>query len=544
MAGYLTADEAISIAYYRGLTVSEISSKGAMMAVGLGRERAAELISSLALQDRIGVACVNSIDSTTVSGDSDAIDGFLPILQSQRIFARKLKTDGKAYHSHFMNSIAQKYEDLLHPIFSTKTPTHGISSVASRYFEKVHVEMFSSTTTQHADEAVVNSAGYWRKNLESPVLFSDALEKLLLSEPYHLIEIGPHPTLGQPIRDTQKKLQFEASKMIYTSTLSRGKDTEKSILDLAGDLYLRGHALPFNKINNPSLKSEKFIGPSLRGRVLHSLPAYPWQYDSPLWNESRISSEFRNRKNQHHDLLGSRILGSPGKSTSRRNVIKTTEISWLKDHRLGQTIVFPPAGYLGMAIDGLRQVHELGYSLHSSILFSQVHLINVLILPDNKDGIEVFMTVEPEKISSTTSSEIWWWSEVSSNDAGRSTVHESSLISLNIKPSALSQRFRYLEEIMEHQSTRTWYDQLAKEGFYFGPTFKSLTEIHSHRGRTISQTISRTTLLRGGGDGHDQQSQYFIHLFQSTLYCKPQLSPPPQVSFNICVVKSLYQPVG
>ena len=40
-----------------------------MVAVGLGQSRAQEIINELALHDNIKVACINSPESCTVSGD-------------------------------------------------------------------------------------------------------------------------------------------------------------------------------------------------------------------------------------------------------------------------------------------------------------------------------------------------------------------------------------------------------------------------------------------------------------------------------------------
>ena len=507
----MTADEAITIAYYRGLTVSKISVKGAMMALGLGRGKVDELLSKLALQDKVCVACINSAESTTVSGDSDAIDGLLQTVQGQEIFARKLKTNDKAYHSHLMKPIGQEYQELLHTIFSPTTANHVPLAERSQHIGKPHVDMFSSTTGQLVVTDTVRSAWYWRTNLESPVLFSDSLEKLLLSQSYHMIEIGPHPTLGQPIRETQKSLQIEEDKIKYTPTLSRGKNAEITMLDLAGNLYLCGHKIPFGKVNELAGEREMFEGPSLRGRVMHSLPTYPWHHDEVLWSESRISSGFRNRNYKHHDLLGSRIFGNPNKPMSWRKILKTKETSWLKDHKLGQTVVFPGSGYLVMAMEGLRQVQGVEFAMCSSIVFRQVHLINALVLSDDQDGIEVFTTMEPARLSGIASSDVWWQFEISSNNIERSTVHAFGFLSLNRTPATMGGRFRIPPENMENQSLRIWYDKLAKEGLSFGTTFQSLTELYTHRSRTIRHAMSKTILQRGAGCGQDQQSQYFIH---------------------------------
>ena len=146
-----------------------------------------------------------------------------------------------------MKPIGQEYQELLHTIFSLETANYVLSAERSQSIGKPHVDMFSSTTGQLVNTDTVCSAWYWRTNLESPVLFSDSLEKLLLSQLYHMIEIGPHPTLGQPIWETQKNLQIEEEKIKYSPILSRDKNAEITMLDLAGNLYLCGHKIPFDK---------------------------------------------------------------------------------------------------------------------------------------------------------------------------------------------------------------------------------------------------------------------------------------------------------
>lgn len=498
-AGYVTAEEAIAIAYYRGLAVSESCGKGAMMAVGLGHITAAELISSLDLQQKLCVACINSPENTTVSGESDALDKLLLSLQDRRIFVRKLKTDDRAYHSHMMEPIGQRYEELLLPIFS-KRPSicHGTAEVM----------MFSSVTSQLTDGDLVGTASYWRTNLESPVMFSGAMEQLLLSGTYRLIEIGPHPALGQSVRDIQQHLQN--AEMRYSSTLSRGRNAVTTMLELAGALYLHGYTLQFQSINGISSASTASHQPRTEfARVMHSLPAYAWHHEEPLWNESRICSDFLNMKYPRHDLLGSRVPGSPGETTWWRNTLKVQEVPWLQDHKLGQTIVFPAAGYLAMAIEGLSQMQD--YSMEGLITFRQVHLMNMLILPPEKDGVEISLRLEPERLSGVTSSNIWWHFEVISHSAERTTTHANGLIAVDPRSSTISRRFHIPESTMEQQATRTWYERLAKKGLIFGPHFRSMTEIHIDRGRSLPYAVSRTLLRPADGQVSGKESRYILH---------------------------------
>lgn len=101
-AGALTMEDAILVAFYRGVTSSQQTKPGAMAAVGLGRDEVSGLLTPGAT-----IACENSRSSVTISGDLSAIEKTLDRVRQYRseALARKLKVD-KAYHSGRCPSVA------------------------------------------------------------------------------------------------------------------------------------------------------------------------------------------------------------------------------------------------------------------------------------------------------------------------------------------------------------------------------------------------------------------------------------------------------
>lgn len=95
------------IAYYRGLLTSQLSKNGAMAAVGLGQEAAQKYIDRVTA-GKVVIACINSPESTTLSGDVEGVNEVMHLLQADDVFARKLRVL-TAYHSHHMQLIAEKY---------------------------------------------------------------------------------------------------------------------------------------------------------------------------------------------------------------------------------------------------------------------------------------------------------------------------------------------------------------------------------------------------------------------------------------------------
>ncbi|UQC80483.1 beta-ketoacyl synthase domain-containing protein [Colletotrichum lupini] len=166
--GFISASQAIRIAYLRGLTSKYASSpnggEGGMLAVGTSLEDAQELCELEMFQGRICVAASNSPDSTTISGDADALAELQTILEDESKFVRMLKVD-KAYHSHNMLSCSPHYIKALKDCGCDVADGVG-SSVA----------WYSSVHQNRRMKASDITAEYWNENLVSSVRFMQAIE--------------------------------------------------------------------------------------------------------------------------------------------------------------------------------------------------------------------------------------------------------------------------------------------------------------------------------------------------------------------------------
>ena len=93
--GVISKRAAMAIAYYRGYVTKDKLAMGRMAAVSLGTEEvAAYLVAGVV------VACDNSPNSVTLSGESAKLDNVLSTIKAQKpdALVRKLKVD-MAYHS-------------------------------------------------------------------------------------------------------------------------------------------------------------------------------------------------------------------------------------------------------------------------------------------------------------------------------------------------------------------------------------------------------------------------------------------------------------
>ncbi|KAF5577038.1 polyketide synthase [Fusarium pseudocircinatum] len=373
-AGALSRDNAIIVAYHRGVASSMAKAAarvpGSMMAVSLGEGEAQRYIDRVTT-GTISVACVNSTESSTISGDSAAIEELKSLLDAEGIFARKLKVD-TAYHSHHMRRVAQDYHRAMRNVKSSDVQ-RGIT--------------FYSTVTG-TTKSTSFDADYWSDNLVSQVKFSQALALLrddqLRTEPGLdtgvFVEIGPHPALAGPSRQTVTSRGGVKFKVEYMSALERHKNAVQTVLSVAGKLFELGHKLDLEAV----LKMAEAREPE----VIWDLKSYPWDL-APFWHESRLSKAHRFRKFPPHDLLGLLDPACTVQEPRWRYLINLDALPWLRDHVVEGFTLYPGAGYLTMAIEAMKQLAQLRGAQQSISRFAlrDVTISKSLVLdePDNDE---------------------------------------------------------------------------------------------------------------------------------------------------------------
>ncbi|KAI3322742.1 reducing type I polyketide synthase 10 [Xylariaceae sp. AK1471] len=496
-AGYLSAAQAIVIAYYRGNLVSEGQRDGGMMAVGLSESSASEEIYQAALGKQLRVACVNSPESVTISGDSYAVDQLLSVLVEKKVFARKLKTGGQAYHSHHMLAMGAKYEALLDEVLPSLGPSVQLPTGAT----------FVSSVTG-APKSTGFTANYWRSNLEGQVRFGPAIEHIHRRGDHCFVELGPHSSLELPIKQTLGKAGVSGAQVKYAAPIKRNTNALESALSFAGSLWLQGCDINWLKVNGLEAQEKASLQPLYR--VVTDLPPYRFSYENTLWNECRASVEYRQRKFPHHELLGSLIPGGNGKDFTFRNVLRIKDVPWLEDHKLGETIVFPGAGYLAMSMEAITQVVGLkGEATKPSFHFSNVNIINALVLSTEPSvKVEVFTTLRRSVLTNTTDSGRWWDFSISSFADDSPISHATGSIAVEPSETKMVAKYQAPKDSVEPTAKRTWYEKFVSPGLNYGPAFQIITHFETPRMKTGPFCGAKATLFTSYGDPH---TQYPVH---------------------------------
>ncbi|KAJ6172830.1 KR domain-containing protein [Penicillium chermesinum] len=480
-AGLISAAEAIVLAYYRGKVVRDINTNGAMLAVGLGADAVASYIA--AYNGSVVVACHDSPTSITLSGNASALEAIQEKLSAVNVFARIVKTGGKAYHSHHMKPAASRYEALVQR-------ARKVGNLDGGKFATENVRMVSSVTNTVLSETSVLDETYWSANLLNPVLFTQALQIIGSDAEFAhidtIIEVGPHSALAGPIRQTKTEYNFE--KLQYLPTLVRNEHSAEALLKLVGELFLRDYSFDIERaiaIEETSPSGKIFCS---RGNLIVDLPPYQWDKSKKFWAEGRESREHRQAKYMRHDILGSLVPGCSLAEPSWRNFLRIRDLPWLKDHSLGGEAVFPAAGYFSMAMEAITQIAEReppptsieGYMLRD------VSIKQALVTPDDDTGIEVMLTMLAE--------------------SGHVKEHMAGSIATTTRREERS--MRVIPNLPQRASGKSWNQALNAVGFYYGPTFQDMENIRFD-GKTYAATCD--TRIKTTVEGVLGESRHIIH---------------------------------
>lgn len=537
-AGAVSLEEAMAITFFRGsLTSGHIASHpcaGSMMAVGMGPDEVKPYLDNLAntSSGKVVIACFNSPSSITLSGDTAAIDALEQEFNSRGIFTRRLKVQA-AFHSHHMAPLAESYGSLLEKNMHT----------GQRFFSD-HVKFYSPTTGRQIQDANLLGPGHWVENMVLPVQFTQSFSTMLLAEKLDfIVEVGAHGTLAGPMRQILNEPNMKNLSVTYESCLHRGKNAVNTAQTLAGKLLQCGYPVGMSCINFPT---------GLRGlATIPDLPSYPWNHTTRFWIESRISREHRFRKHAPHELLGVRLPGISDGSPIWRLVLRTAELPWMRDHVVQSKIVYPGSGYIAMAIEAIRQLYDSTENLVTGYLLREVEILKALIVPDNFEGVEVQLFLEPVderslipdchrfRICSASDKESPWdviasglISVVREERPGKHLALRSTAekMGTQLDPNSYKKRLKPIE----------LYDSLHGLGIQHGPSFQNIEgDILQSGGKALTKLLvakSASATAEERRDSHVIHPTTLDSVFQAAYPC---LSPHGQQTVGAAVPRSI-----
>ena len=484
--GGLSRESAWKVAYYRGLCVTSLQDSsenpGGMMSVGLSDDEAQVYLRELndtTSREPIYVGCINSPSNVTISGDRIKLEALKIILKIKGIFTQQLSVSVAA-HSPYMNKITLMYSTLIQDI-AQGTPLPG------------NPVMFSTMTSEKMHWKHFEDHTYWSRNMIAPVKFASAMKNALSYAAErsdfvnYVVELGPHGALRGPIKDILDKYAKDL-KTGYSSPMIRGKDCVYTALEAAGKLYCTGYPIKVHVINN--CLEENHNVPN----VLPNLPQYPFNHSKQYWQEGRLSKCFRFRKSPYHELIGTPAVDWNNLDPKWNNNFVLSENLWVKDHQVNESIVYPGAGLLVMALEAARQITNPNKSI-ARYRLRDVTFTKALVISSSKSdrGIELQISlhrckVSPESLFSQfelriSSFEDDAFFELCSGNIFVEYSHDES--GLEDYKEKIEVAMSYLKSCEEKVKTfssvvddKQLYTNLRKMGLDYGPCFQGLMNVH------------------------------------------------------------------
>ncbi|KAK2600653.1 hypothetical protein N8I77_010173 [Diaporthe amygdali] len=506
-AGAISREAAWKVAHFRGKLSSKLIRSGSlpqttMAAVGLDTKAtwaAIERVNQMGGKGTLEIACMNSWQSHTISGDAGKINTLVEMLNQEKVFARKLNVE-IAYHSQYMKAIADEYLEAMGELEPGKAQ------------DQYKATFFSSTRGSTISLAELRKPSYWVANLVSPVRFCESVTELLkdsVDEPNtngyaktksapsavitDILEIGPHAALKGPLANISKQISGRDA-ITYHSLLRRKSSAVQTTLEAAGSLFCQGYEVNLSAVN------EACGSDGRKPVMLIDLPSYPFNHSKEYWLESRLSKNFRLRSAGRHDLLGVPIADWNKSNATWRNYIRLSENPWIEDHKVAGDVLYPAAGMLVMAIEASRQIAD-GSKILKGFRFKDVSFHLALRVPDDSQGVETHFYLRPYRETSSPSPSTWNEFQLWSFNDGEWREHCRGLTQTEYEdeqtPNDLMVHEQCSKLVHDAQKTCTSdiaadkvYHKLRQSGLDFGPTFRTLDNIQLGQDSTLLAQIN------------------------------------------------------
>jgi acyl transferase domain-containing protein/NADPH:quinone reductase-like Zn-dependent oxidoreductase/NAD(P)-dependent dehydrogenase (short-subunit alcohol dehydrogenase family)/aryl carrier-like protein len=439
VAGMLGLEDAIRLVAHRGRLMGALPAGGAMAAVFASE--AVVRASIAATGGALDIAAVNGPRNIVISGAVEAVTAAVERLSRDNLEVQRLNVS-HAFHSARMDPALDEYE----------------KTIATVRFSAPTITLISNITGAPLGEEGMKS-DYWRRHLRETVRFSDSIANLQRDGYRLFLEVGPAPILSGMAQQCGPELGA-----VYISSLRRGHDNRRTMLDAAARLYIAGVRLSWPAIAGPS-----------NGHP--TLPTYPFQR-TRFWQDNRSAESHVSFEGQatDHPLLGVRIRSPLG--------IYATEIgislqSWAKDHRIFDHTPFPAAGFLELALAAAIREHGhdvclQGVTIGEALLLPEEGMVALQIVVTNGEGgkkiVQVFSAMPGD-----AGTPLDWRLHVTSN-----IVHpdQTSLPPLSFDRNGF-----------EPVQVNDYYERLTSAGAHYGPSLRGIQKMFRN-GNTIIAEIA------------------------------------------------------
>ncbi|SEG91833.1 Acyl transferase domain-containing protein [Actinacidiphila yanglinensis] len=439
-AGVLGLADACRVVAARGRLMQALPSGGAMVAVEADEAEVAELVAGVA--DRVGIAAVNGPTAVVVSGEQEAVEAIAEALRGRGRKTRRLAVS-HAFHSPLMDPVLEEF-----------------GSVVGA------VEWSAPVVEMAAGSQEVCSAAYWVDHVRRPVRFAEHVVRLRERGVTRFLEIGPEGVLSgmgpQSVADAS-----------FVALQRRDQPQVRAAVTALARLHVGGHTVDWTRVLTGT------------GARLVDLPTYPFQHQD-YWLPQPTSGDVvaAGQVAASHPMLEAVIRVAGAEEVVFTGRLSARTHPWIAEHMLGGRALVPGIALIDMVIWAGGEAGCAGVD--------EMVVTAPLVLPET-GAVRVQVVVGEPQDSGHRPFMIHSCPETDGEPEEEWTCHATGVLAPS-DPEPDFELGQWPPAGGRPVPVDGFYDQLADNGYVYGPMFRGLHTLWRREGTADPEFFAEVAL--------------------------------------------------
>ncbi|TDT97680.1 acyl transferase domain-containing protein [Streptomyces sp. 846.5] len=439
VAGVMSLEDACRLVVARGRLMQALPAGGAMVALQASEAEVLPLLEGL--ESQVGIAAVNGPNAIVVSGAEAAVEEIAEHFRGLGRKATRLRVS-HAFHSPLMEPMLADFRE-----------------VATRIsYERPRLAVVSNVTGQLATAEELTSPEYWVSHVRQAVRFADGIACLEQNGVTRFLELGPDGTLTVL---AQSCLSTDDG-VVLVPALRKDRSEAAAVLSAVAVVFTRGVVVDWSVL---------FGG---AGRV--DLPTYAFQRRA-FWPKGAGSRSGDlgsvGLAAAGHPLLGAVVAMADSDAVVLTGRLSVQELPWLADHVVAGVVLLPGTAFVELVLHagdqvGCGRVEEL--MLEAPLVVPERGGVRLQVVVGGVDesgcrSVGVFSRVDDE---------VW-------------VRHASGVVSAGAPSGTGFDGGVWPPVGAVAVGLDGFYDQLARDGYVYGPAFRGLRAVWRAGGEVFAE---------------------------------------------------------
>ncbi|MEV5786823.1 type I polyketide synthase [Streptomyces sp. NPDC052287] len=448
VAGVFSLEDACRLVSARGRLMQQLPSGGAMFALEAAEDEVLPLLEGR--ETEVSAAAVNGPRSVVISGVEAVAEAIAQEISALGRRTSRLRVS-HAFHSPLMEPMLAEFRTVAESV--TYTPPR--------------MAVVSNVTGQAAGTGELESADYWVRHVREAVRFADGITWLEGRGVRRFVELGPDGTLTALAQTSASG----GDEMLFVPVLRKDRPEREALLLGLAQAFAKGVDLEWAHVFDST------------GARTTTLPTYAFQrqrfWPGPPVLLGDVGSAGLDPA--AHPLLGAAVELAGGDARLFTGRLSLRGQTWLADHALTSTALFPATGFLDLALHAAEHV--------GCDRVEELTILTPLTLPDS-GALHVQLHVEAADANGARTLTV----HARTEDAGPETpwtLHASGLLTADATttPETLYDFTAWPPQDADEVPLDGFYERFAERGHLYGPLFQGLKSVWT-RGEEVFAEVA------------------------------------------------------